>query len=205
MRTVINLLLLGGLTTTCLSCSFEFRPPSALNGAYELEPGCLLRVDEVTAAASCDKSGTKVQVTIEDDLLTFDPVTVRETVTHTDCWFERICTKTYTGAMRRKSRKGTPYDGRFSALGGEWEGKLIMKTKCQKEVPKQNPPPWCAGTGTSDVVYTVTAEVDAHEAKISWSADDGPAGDFSAQETQGGVRVADTFYPRVEAQEPHGE
>ena len=37
-------------------------------------------VDEVTAVASCDKSGTKVQVTIEDDLLTFDPVTVRETV-----------------------------------------------------------------------------------------------------------------------------
>jgi hypothetical protein len=180
-----------------LSCAFEFRPPSALNGTYELEKGCNLDVDEVQASASCAKTGTTVQVDVEDERVVFDNVVVTETETHTECWRERVCTKTYTGTMVRKKRELTPYDGRFSQLGGDWEGSLSMKVKCDKQIAQPNAPAWCKGSGAKDTVYTVQAKVNAHDAEITWSADSGAAGDFKAAETKGGVRVADRFYRRV--------
>jgi hypothetical protein len=179
-----------------LSCAFEFRPPSAFNGSYELEQGCTLDVEEVQASASCAQSGTTVQVSVEDERVVFDNVVLTETETHTECWKERVCKKTYTGTMVRKKRELTPYDGRFSQLGGEWEGSLSLKVKCDKQIAQQNAPAWCKG-GARDTVYTVKAKVGAHDAEITWSAESGASGDFKALETKGGVRVADQFYRRV--------
>jgi hypothetical protein len=181
-----------------LSCSFEFRPPSGLVGSYELEQDCLLQVEETEAAAACSASGTRVRVTIGDDEVTFDEVAFTDTETNTECWTERSCTRTYSGTITRKERaEGTPYDGRFSRLGGSWEGTLNLKVSCAKEVAKNNAPHWCK-TSADTVTYTIQAAVDEHTATITWAATNGAGGVFEALETKGGVRVADTFYKRVE-------
>jgi hypothetical protein len=180
-------------------CAFEFRPPSGLVGTYALSDTCRLQVDEVSAAASCDNDGTKVRVTIGDDEVSFDEVAVTETETHTECWAERICTRIYSGSVTRKSRpeEGTPYDGRFARLAGSWEGTLNMKVSCKKEQAQPSAPDWCK-TSADTLTYTVSATVTDHEATVTWAGSQGAKGEFKGLETQGGVRVAETFYERIE-------
>ena len=48
------------------------------------------------------------------------------------------------------------------------------------------------------MVYTFTAKIDYHNAAITWDADNGAQGSFKGEETKGGIKVADTFYKRVE-------
>jgi len=180
-----------------LSCSFEFRPPSGIVGSYEISADCLLQVNETDALAECEPEGKMVRVTIGDDELIFDEITLEESETYSECWIERVCTKTYVGAASRESRSSTPYDGRFSRLAGDWTGKLTMLVSCAKEEPKSSAPPWCQKTGSYEVTYDFEASISDHEAQISWSATTGAAGEFQALETKGGVRVADTFYPML--------
>jgi hypothetical protein len=181
------------------TCSFEFRPPSGLAGSYELEQGCVLEVSEIDALASCDRAGKSAKVTIEEQKVVFDEIVVTETETNSECWVERVCTKTYMGSASRDNRQGSPYDGRFSKLYGKWEGKLLMKVACSKKEATSNAPDWCK-TSEEEVTYTFTAGVNDHEVEIAWTGSNGASGNFKALETQGGVRVADTFYRRIESE-----
>ena len=184
-----------------LSCVFEFRPTTPIVGTYEISPGCPMTIDETAAAASC-AGGEEVQVSIDDEEVTFQQVVVIETEKNTECWVERVCTRTYSGTATRGSTEGTPYDGLFAKLAGTWHGSLTMRVSCSKQKAVTNPPAWCAGA-TGDLTYTFDATVGAHEAKVTWSASNNASGEFQALETKGGVRVADTFYPRL-ATQPDG-
>lgn len=181
------------------SCAFEFRPPSGIVGAYELSDTCLLQVDEISASADCADEGTRVKASIGDDDVTVDEVSFTETETNSECWVERTCTRIYSGTLTRKSRpeEGTPYDGRFARLAGTWEGTLNMKVSCAKEQAQKSAPEWCK-TSADTVTYTITATVTDNEAAVIWAGSHGAKGEFKALETQGGVRVAETFYKRVE-------
>lgn len=193
--------LVGGLFS--LSCVFEYRPDAPFDGSYELSKGCPLVVSPEKASASCTTEGTRVDVAIEEGKVRFNEVIVTEEVeTNTECWVERRCSRTYSGTAERtkEAESGTVYDGRFALLAGVWAGKLVMKVSCTKEEAVASPPPWCTKKDKLEVTYTFGADVESHEASITWSGTDGTAGEFDALETKGGVRVADTFYPRLEEQ-----
>lgn len=187
--------LIGGLVS--LSCSFEFRPESAFNGSYELAAGCQLAVQEDGAAASCASDGIEVKAILDGATVTFAKIALTEKIKQTECWLERTCTETYTGSGVRKVDASSLYDGRFSVISGEWEGKLTKSVACDSGKPASGAPDWCKNS-MSDVVYSFTAKIDFHAAEITWNADNGASGGFSGQETKGGVQVADTFYKRVE-------
>lgn len=198
MRYFIFLLLLSGLIT--LSCSFEFRPDEVKANSfesYELEPGCNLQVSTTEAKATCS-SGITVQVNIADGSITFENISITETETNTDCWTERVCTATYTGTATRKATAANAGNGRLSHVAGTWEGKLTLKTTCSKETASPSAPAWC-NTTKDAIVYTHNATVTAHEAKITWTGDNSTSGNFTAQETKGGVTVGNTFYKRIGA------
>jgi hypothetical protein len=197
MRPALIAPLVGGLLLVPASCSFEFRPDTAFPGTYELSKDCNLDVDEEGATASCTSDGKEVTVTISEDKVTFEKIALTEVEESTECWIKRTCTETYTGEAERKKGKGDPYDGRFGTIKGEWEGKLTLKTECDKGEPASGAPDWC-DKSIGDVVYTFTAKVAGSEARIIWKADTGAAGDFKALETKNGVRVAETFYERIE-------
>lgn len=193
------LLILVPLVSLSVTCSFEFRPSTGLVGNYELEQGCYLEVGETDALASCEQAGKTVRVTIEDEKVIFDEIVVTESEKDTECWTERVCTKTFRGSASRESRQGSPYDGRFSKLYGKWEGKLLMKVACSKKESKSNAPDWCKTT-EEEITYSFVAGVNDHEVEIAWTGSNGASGNFRALETKGGVRVADTFYRRIEAE-----
>jgi len=202
MGTVIRLGSVVAVGIMSLACSFEFRPDPPLEGTYELSSACALAVTPTSATASCPTEGTSVDVAVEQTQVTFNRVELAdEHLTNTECWVERLCTRSYSGtASLKQPAEGSPYDGRFAPLSGTWEGTLTMKTTCTKEQAVSSPLPWCNKT-TKDVTFDFTAIVTAHEGSVTWSGSDGTAGDFKGLETQGGVRVADRFYPRMEEQE----
>jgi hypothetical protein len=198
MRRIPILPLLGGLMTlTSTSCSFDYRPESAFTGDYELANGCLLDVQLDSATASCSSEGIEVDASLDGDKLVFTKIAITETVTQTECWLERTCTETYSGSGTRSKDASSLYDGRLSVLSGEWAGKLTRQTKCSVEKPASGAPKYCSSS-TDDVVYTFSAKIDFHNAEITWEADSGAKGSFKGEETKGGIRVAETFYKRVE-------
>ncbi len=197
MRPFITPLLCGLISLASASCSFDYRPESAFTGDYELADGCLLAVQLDSASASCSSEGIEVEATLDGDKLVFSTIAVTETVTQTECWLERTCTETYAGLGTRTTDTSSLYDGRLSVLAGEWEGKLTRQTSCSVSKPASGAPTYC-GASTDDVVYTFTAKIDYHNAEIAWEADSGAKGSFKGEETKGGIRVAETFYKRVE-------
>jgi len=187
--------LLGVLVAS--ACTFEFRPDTPLVGSYLISPGCTLVVDEDGASAACASSGKLVKVTIGDDDVTFERVVTTETETNTECWVERVCTRSYGGSAHRSGGKSDPYGGRFALLAGSWSGSLTLKVACSKQKAASPAPAWC-NKGSAGLVYSFSATVSDHEAKITWSASNDTSGSFQAAETKDGVRVAEEFYRRIE-------
>jgi|GEM_PF-3809239 hypothetical protein len=191
-RKSLPLALVGLISTSCV---FEFRPDAPFEGSYQLTSDCELTVDGSSASASCS-SGETVQVSYSAGSITVDNISFPENISNSECWVERNCTRTYSGTIENKGVEGNIYEGRFGRFTGSWVGLLVLKTICTKEEAVASPPDWCAAT-TADRIYTMGAEVEAHAATVSWSTDDGASGELKAQETQGGVTVADEFYQRL--------
>jgi hypothetical protein len=178
-----------------ISCSFEFRPDPPLAGTYQISATCQLVVGKAEATAACTGE-TTMTVRFDERSMTFENVELTTTEKDTECWVERTCTKRYTGTAERKRQDGSIYEGRFGQLGGEWSGALTLITSCAKEDAKSGAPDWC-NKARKDRTYNFSAKVASHDAEITWSSSDGAEGSFSALETEGGVRVADTFYQRL--------
>lgn len=184
------------IAAICGGCSFEFRPPTPFAGTYELSSGCELALADDKAEASCPTDGITVDVAIKDGEVTFNKVVVTEELNNTACWLERVCELTFSGTVKRLVQgEGTTYDGRFAALAGSWEGQMAMKRTCSKELAATSQPKWCDQESDA-LTYTVTASVTAHSATVNWKDSGGAQGTFKGEETKGGVRVGDNFYPR---------
>ena len=214
-------MLLPLLVLLLTSCSSDSDPFGPYKTAFKIKSGCTLNVDKSKVTASCS------DVTIVADLGTEEvglkSAVFKEKVTNTDCYDERACSLTYRGLANKKggstkkdagasgsdgSAPSSEPDttdagpvtssnkGLFTPLEGDWTGKLRLDKACTIKA-KSNAPKYCSTKTKETIQYDFKATVKRHVVTFTWTGDDGTSGTFTVEETKGGVRAANSFYPRV--------
>lgn len=186
---------------------------------FQLKTGCSLDVDDSGASAQC--SDTTIDAEISADKITLTRAEFKELEKNTDCFVERSCTVSYSGSATKAGGGGSGSDGMapraapdeadggvsssdgdglFSPIEGKWSGTLKMSKSCTGQKPKSPQPSWCkTKPGTETIDYTFQAVATPHKVRFTWSGGAAAgSGAFDVLETKGGVRAADTFYPRTD-------